>query len=304
LPPNFDDVVVAASAAQSGSQIPSLSEELFCPECGYDLRGSASDRCPECGLAIDRQSLSVSRIPWIHRAEIGAWRAYWRTVQFVVANPRQLALEVARPVSYRDAQMFRWTSIFVISLPPVAIAFLWWLSTNEYQGRGWDWYDTFRNVIPIEMGAWTFVLTALGALAYVTVLTGVASYFFHPGDLPMTRQNRAVALSYYPSAMLVAAAIGFDFGLVAMWLINTSQAGEAIPVVVATVLGFFALAAAIGLIGYLWRTVRLLGRATGCGLLRQLACGATIILWFLIGAPLLVIGVPAAVAWSILVIGA
>jgi hypothetical protein len=304
LPPNFDDVVVAASAAQSGSQIPSLSEELFCPECGYDLRGAASDRCPECGLAIDRQSLSVSRIPWVHRGEIGAWRAYWRTVQFVVANPRQLGVEVARPVSYRDAQKFRWIGILVISLPPVVIAALWWLSSDDYQRRAWDWHYHIQTFIPIDMGLWTFALAAAGVLAYVTVLTGVASYFFHPHGLPMTRQNRAVALSYYPSAMLVAAAIGFDFGLVAMWLINTSQAGEAIPVVVATVLGFFALAAAIGLIGYLWRTVRLLGRATGCGLLRQLACAFTIVLWFFIGAPLLVLGIPAAVAWSILVIGA
>ena len=29
----------------------------FCLHCGYDLRGSVSDRCPECGTAFNRKEL-------------------------------------------------------------------------------------------------------------------------------------------------------------------------------------------------------------------------------------------------------
>ena len=43
----------------------------FCPDCGYDLRGISSDRCPECGHAVDPTSLAISIIPWTHRRSLG-----------------------------------------------------------------------------------------------------------------------------------------------------------------------------------------------------------------------------------------
>lgn len=30
---------------------------IYCPECGYDLRGQVIDRCPECGFMYDRPAL-------------------------------------------------------------------------------------------------------------------------------------------------------------------------------------------------------------------------------------------------------
>ena len=83
--------------------------ELFCPECGYDLRGTEhTDRCPECGTAIDRSAIAAeSRIPWVHRAAIGRLRAYRRTVWLATLRPRRLGAEAARPVSYAAARRFR-----------------------------------------------------------------------------------------------------------------------------------------------------------------------------------------------------
>jgi|GEM_PF-927371 len=34
------------------------SNHPYCPECGYDLRGNISKRCPECGTAIDMEKLA------------------------------------------------------------------------------------------------------------------------------------------------------------------------------------------------------------------------------------------------------
>ena len=31
--------------------------DLFCPNCGYNLRGIDSERCPECGVVIDREAM-------------------------------------------------------------------------------------------------------------------------------------------------------------------------------------------------------------------------------------------------------
>jgi predicted RNA-binding Zn-ribbon protein involved in translation (DUF1610 family) len=82
------------------------ARELFCPECGYNLRGITSARCPECGTEIDRAKLAESQIPWVHRAKIGRVRAYVRTAWLATARPNRLAMEMAGPVSYEDARKF------------------------------------------------------------------------------------------------------------------------------------------------------------------------------------------------------
>src|SRR2546421_11397401 len=81
-----------------------IEQQLFCPDCGYNLHGIASDRCPECGFALDRDQLARSRIPWTHRRDIGRARAYLRTVWLVITTPRTIADEVARPVDFDDAR--------------------------------------------------------------------------------------------------------------------------------------------------------------------------------------------------------
>lgn len=98
-----------------------LRHELPCPHCGYDLRGApavdGARRCPECGLEVlgDPRTLR-SRIPWVHRREIGRFRAYWQTVWWVILNSPLLAREIDRPIVLRDARRFYWTSLVAASL--------------------------------------------------------------------------------------------------------------------------------------------------------------------------------------------
>src|SRR5580765_6099592 len=82
--------------------------ELFCPACGYSLRGIASERCPECGLSIDRATISRSIIPWSHREHIGRVNALLKTIHLGTRRPSALAKQASRPVRFRDAQLFRW----------------------------------------------------------------------------------------------------------------------------------------------------------------------------------------------------
>src|ERR1700722_11740517 len=79
----------------------------FCPACGYNLRGINSDRCPECGHAVDPTSLAISIIPWMHRRSLGRTKAYLRTVIMSITHCRKLAQEVARPANFSDAILFR-----------------------------------------------------------------------------------------------------------------------------------------------------------------------------------------------------
>jgi hypothetical protein len=162
---------------------PLQTDSLHCPDCGYNLFGIESDRCPECGLTIDRSILGDSRIPWVHRGRIGRIRAFWRTVILATARPRILAQEVNRPVSYIDAIKFRRVCLVLAWLPLVtAVAVVW-------------------GIIEIPMHAWERVGLALicgfSTWVYLLCITGLPSLFSHPRTLPVLRQNRAVALSFY-----------------------------------------------------------------------------------------------------------
>ena len=46
---NGDDASVPTSDDPSASTASSSADDLYCPDCGYNLRGITSDRCPECG---------------------------------------------------------------------------------------------------------------------------------------------------------------------------------------------------------------------------------------------------------------
>ena len=236
---------------------------LTCPECGYDLRAIASDRCPECGLVIDRAAMSVSRIPWAHRRTIGRFKAYWRTNLMVIFWPKRLADEAARPVGLADAQRFRWVTVGLAWLPivlsAVAIVVFDW---DEVIG-GWRVPDS-RLGWCLEATAYVALVFALG-LALLMV-SGVGSYFFHLPALRIVQQNRAIALSYYtcaPLAWLWAPAAFFAISFVISEQ-DWSQRGFGANLHLAT--GLVASGFVVAIVVLCWlRIGKLLRRTTHCG---------------------------------------
>ena len=99
----------------SASSQPDIGQfELTCPACGYDLRAATSDLCPECGLAIKRDSLKLSGFPWAHRGGIGRLRAYLQTAWLVLVDSKSLRHEAARNQDPTDARPFaRFTAIAI-----------------------------------------------------------------------------------------------------------------------------------------------------------------------------------------------
>ena len=84
---------MSSSPTTSSPSLAVAALDVFCGQCGYNLRASTAERCPECGVAIDRATLSGSTLPWRYRRYHGRWRAYWRTVRRVRRLDRQCVKE-------------------------------------------------------------------------------------------------------------------------------------------------------------------------------------------------------------------
>jgi hypothetical protein len=191
--------------------------------------------------------MSVSRLPWAHRKQIGRFRAYWRTNLMAIVRSGKIAEEMNRPVSFHDSQRFRHVTVLLAWVPLA----MW--------GIGWLVADTDRNAFASNhasgLGSWferLFILSAVAASwLFLLMISGSGSYFFHPRSMPVVRQNRAVALSYYecaPLAWLWLPAALFGLGWAAA----------------------FASAAAVILI-YWFLVIVLMRRTTHCGAGRTVA---------------------------------
>ena len=170
--------------------------DLICPTCGYNLRGLPSDRCPECGNEFDRSELAGFSTPWQNDRHDGVIRAYWRTVWMALRRTGTFRQVAANPVTYRDAQHFRWITLAHVYLPFVIIIVALSLEFDIID-------EPFRSALgqPLD-GPFAIAKVLLSGAIVLILLTGIPSYLFHPKRLPVNKQNHAIALSYYGCAPL------------------------------------------------------------------------------------------------------
>ncbi len=283
----------------------SAGEELFCPQCGYSLRGIQSERCPECGHVLNWERITQSQIPWVHRKQIGRWRAYWRTLKLTMLDSRAISDEVQRAVKLEDALKFRRMTVRLVFVPlAIAIAglYAWGLWTSsELSFRAWDRDEPGWVKLAAVMD-WAMLPVSLAALYLMLLtLTGVQSYFFHPRSIPVVRQNRAVALSYYGCGAV--AWLPVSLGAFAL-VIGLTAAGtlRRMPLVVTALVWIVGMSLVVlpPICGWV-NMIRLLGKTTQCGRVRQLAMAVSLpLLWAALIA-IVGIGIPAAYAFVCLV---
>jgi hypothetical protein len=182
-----------------------IAADIFCQDCGYELRGLTGERCPECGRSLESLRSPIPLIPWVHRKELGLFRAFWATVRMTMFQRKRLCEEVVRPVAYADAQRFRWMTILHAYVPILAVTLiLYGVESRGGHSTGVVGDDLVRAAV---LAGWPLAVVNLGSVLLLAAATGVASYFFHPHTIPLQQQNRAVALSYYGCAPLVATVI-------------------------------------------------------------------------------------------------
>ncbi len=274
--------------------------DLYCPRCGYSLRGLRSDNCPECGLQVDRSGASASRIPWEHRRRIGLGRAYWRTLTMPNA---QLADDVMRPVRYRDARLFQLVTVLVAALPLIVLAALP-LPAGFFKMAGAPFgTNTFPMAmppgyaidigLPLIAGIGLRIVLPVAIVLFLMAVTGVASYFFHPPNLTVVQQNRATALAYYACGPLVLLLLP---GLTALAYVAAEVRQPNFTVrnftPSASMIIMMICVPPIALFLVWYRSLRMLRRVTRCTAARVIAMAVTLPIAWAVLAGVILVGLP------------
>jgi hypothetical protein len=195
---------------------PQIDPSLLCPGCGFDLRATASDRCGECGLPIDRNALAVSGIAWAHRRRIGRIRAYFKTLWQITIDSKSLRFESATPQDLSDARSFRRITACIL-----ATAFLTAFAASLYAQHGFvsfavqppSLFGSGSLAPPQEGYFYDFAVPWCAAATLPPVLPiclfvlafcwlGASGFVFRLKSLPPSQQQKAFALSHYSTAAL------------------------------------------------------------------------------------------------------
>ena len=180
---------------ESNAEQPQMEFDVYCHECGYNLRGIVTTRCPECGTGSPALQNAKPSIPWAHRESLGNVRAFIRTVLFASFGLRKLSQNVYLPIDFAESQKFRRWTIGTTML--FAIAFVVWFQVSGVSGLlSNSFFTDLRGMI------WPSVVIVCLLALYVVLATGVPSLFFDYRDVPVSLRNNAVALSYYYAAPL------------------------------------------------------------------------------------------------------
>jgi len=162
---------------------------------------SSADRTPAAGeereAALDPH---VHLIPWERRGQLGALRAYWRTVFHVISRKGRLDDYMGAPVCINSAKRFRNITTWHALLAGFVAGLLVIIPSEAGEGtaRLGVRVDPVASLVPL-LGIAIGLACAL-LILYAT--TEAVAWFFCPRDFDTERQDRAIALSYYTCAPL------------------------------------------------------------------------------------------------------
>ncbi len=220
------------------ASLAALGEDLYCPHCGYNLRGLTSGRCPECGNACDLATMSRSEIPWLHRARLGGAAAWWQTCWMALRRPGQMAGSINAACPYADARRFWLINVAIVCLPMVA-ALVWFpitfTSDSLPLGVLWPAAKTAQDallanlILPWASAMIYRPVAVVACILGVMFATGGVSYLFQLMPIPRRQQGRAAAMALYATGALMAGfvvAIVLAVAALVIWVVMLATMGS------------------------------------------------------------------------------
>lgn len=252
--------------ADAASTVTPLPAGFTCPKCRYDLRGSTSANCPECGEDLEPLHRGESLIPWERRRELGFLKAYFKTVWLALFNAQRLCTPSKALPDLKAAWWFRFVTTLWIVASYAALGCAAWLAHQD-ESR----FE--QSKLMWSTLGWTIMI---GLATYY--VPGLFSHYFQSKQLPVTARFRALVIGYYawgvsvfyPAAMLTYALRAYtkDDELSRFW--SVSAAVIALMILLILVQRIWVFAGQLVGDTVSRRTGRLLWYAGQCALL--LAC--------------------------------
>ena len=184
-----------------------------CPECGYNLRKLAENRCPECGepfLTTQRayRRWARPRLLWDRRLRGSGWSAYLKSVLLLIFRPGLAADGLILPD--RNGRATRWCLAHVLLLSIAAVVTRSQYSLRELLGLLFEPADGIMAVQGVSAARYWIWLTQslcawLIALSLLPALGAGLAYAL-PGQ-PRIARRGFVKWSLYavaPAALLAA----------------------------------------------------------------------------------------------------
>ena len=169
--------------------------DVFCPKCIYNLRGLDSERCPECGYSLAFMKIAESQIPWVHRKQIGRFRAYWRTVWWATFRRLKFGEELTRPMSLPDARRFHYVTMCHVYLAILVLTELLIFEGPQSLHAAFSGHN-----VPTLCVMLVIHVCVLSAFAVACRIGGDT---IRNRNMPVGRQAHAVGLGYYVAGAFV-----------------------------------------------------------------------------------------------------
>ena len=200
--------------------------------------------------------------------------------------------EMARPVSYADAQRFRWVTILHMHVPLLLATAGWYLGA---------WPTLFDDPLANQLfrQIWPAVGLHVCVALFLAAVTGFPSYFFQPRGQSVEVQNRAIAMSYYACSPLAVSVLPVALAGFLIWVgVGAVKLTEDLVTGLILLTVFLVAALIYAWLSDLFRIFRrVMPQYRGRAYLIMLCVPAS---WFLLGAVTLV-GIPFTVLFVIIV---
>lgn len=189
-----------------------------CPECGYSLRGSTGDRCPECGQPFPTSERffrrwACRRLPWDRFDRRGRVRALVASVLWIIVTPTRAACGLSIPDRWGRAAT--WCAAWIL-VGSVAAATLGThrnaIASVVWPDSGLLAYPDFWQVMwgpPRWRALWIAQSAATHAAHMALVVAiGIAVSLLQPWRHAAARRA-GVKWSLYASAVMPLAVVAF-----------------------------------------------------------------------------------------------
>ena len=160
-----------------------VQHDIQCRYCGYNLRGLAEARCPECGNAFDPDDIAICKVPWLHRRRIGRWTAYFQTAWMVTISPRRFKEELFRSMGRVEweARRFReWNIAIAIASVCIASFICQCLSSRPSPA-----FIAIALVFTVAVGLSLLVLLTFATAILFTPPPNFSSSLYHYSSAPL-----------------------------------------------------------------------------------------------------------------------